>query len=61
MKIQTDSKFIWRILLEAQAQKAFITMDKQQEINPLECLITAQPKQIRDIMEKTCLLKYNWV
>jgi hypothetical protein len=59
MKILIDFKFIWLILLEGQAQKVFITMDRLEEINHLKCLIMAQHLRTKNVMEATMHQKYS--
>lgn len=61
MRIQIDIKFIWLILLKGPAQKAFIIMDKLEEINLLECLIMAQQAKIRNVTEQIMHQKSNWI
>jgi len=59
MKILIDFKFIWLILSEGQALKVFITMDRLEEINHLECLIMAQHLRTKNVMEATMHQKYS--
>ena len=59
MKIQIDFKFIWLILSKGQVLKAFIIMDKLEEINLLKCLIMAQLVKITNVMEQVMHLKSN--
>jgi hypothetical protein len=59
MKIQTDFKFIWLILSKDQVLKAFIIMDKLEEINLLKCLIMAQQVKIKNVMDQVLHLKSN--
>ena len=59
MKIQIDFKFIWLILSKGQVLKAFIIMDKLEEISLLKCLIMAQLVKITNVMEQVMHLKSN--
>ncbi len=61
MKILIDFKFIWLIHSEGQVQKVFIIMDRQEEINLLECLIMAQHPKTKSITEVTMHLKFSWI